>query len=314
MSRTDLTKVDVRLAVTDAPVGMEPVKIKCREHADYAASLCVYPDHINCYGCNFRQVRRMDALAYLLYGSVTQQTVLQAISVAPRYTVESLDAYRERAAQEARRDPLPRSLALAYRKVLASGYRKGRRRWLIDRGLRVGTIHQACLGHDGTRFTIPYFDRDNNLLTIRYRRDDVYGSEYTDGREIPKYIGMWGRNGLYLYPENLIAADTRDWIVLVEGELDALRLWQEGIPAATLPNGAGNLKYIPRFLQEFPRIRRVIIAGDQDEPGFIAAWEARDALVEAGYSARFLEWDWRWGKDVSELYRGGRNLWDVLDR
>ena len=67
--RADLTRVDIRLAVTKRPFKDQPWFMKCREtqnHTDSTHSLAVYPDHIACYGCGFSIMRRMEALAYLL--------------------------------------------------------------------------------------------------------------------------------------------------------------------------------------------------------------------------------------------------------
>src|SRR5579859_5663587 len=152
--RVDLRQVDVRLAVTDDPVGLLPYKIQCREpdHRDSEHSMAVYREGIQCFGCGKAIQRRMEALAYLLYGSENQWR--EAIKVAAKYTRESLDTYRDRVGLEARRDPLPDSLATSYQRFLREG-RAHRMQWLSDRGLDLQTIDRFTLGHDGTRFTIP---------------------------------------------------------------------------------------------------------------------------------------------------------------
>ena len=112
--------MDLRLAVDDQVVGDNPVKVKCREHNDKTASLAVYADHLHCYGCGFH-LEMGDAT---IPGHVHPLGYLLGISgdevekVASRYTNEALDRYRDKAAQEARMDPLPRSLAKIYNKVL----------------------------------------------------------------------------------------------------------------------------------------------------------------------------------------------------
>lgn len=311
--RTDLTKVDIRLAVTDMPVGDEPHHIPCRQptHDDSTESMAVYPDHIHCYGCQFRVGRRMEALAYLL-----GITLSDAFRIADKYTVESLDAYRERATERERNDPLPDALWKAYRHLLFN-HRRDRMAWLKARGLVNGTVISFGLGHDGTRFTIPILDADRRCMTIRFRRDDAYGTEQWDpkrGKErpIPKYSGTYGRNGLYLYPEWVIAKDTRDYLVLVEGELDAIRLWQEDIPAASVTNGAGNVKHFAKLLAPHAqRLKRLYLATDMDGPGQAAADESGAVLRAAGYKVVRLTWPNAWGKDVTELYLSGHRLKEV---
>jgi 5S rRNA maturation endonuclease (ribonuclease M5) len=177
-------------------------------------------------------------------------------------------------------------------------------------------IDRAMIGHDGTRFTIPFFApnpdmrtsqaRPEILLTIRFRRDDLYGTETWDDKPIPKYSGMRGRNGLYLYPENLLARDFRDWVVVCEGELDALRLWQENIPAVSVTNGAGQLHRVPELLKPYSRIRRLFIAADRDEAGMLAGRKLTEVARAKGY--RVAESRWIEAKDVTELYKGGGDL------
>lgn len=313
----DLDAIDVRYAVTDAPIGDEAVKVKCPMHADNEFSLAVYRNHLHCYGCRFHVKRTMDSLAFLLYGNMSEDSVRRAFEVAPKYTASALDGYRTRVAEEARREPLPSVLAQIYNNMLTGGNsRAWRRSWLHQRGLTDQTINGFELGHDGTRFTIPYFARDHKLLTIRYRRDDHYGTEYTDGKPIPKYIGTKGRNGLYLYPEfklDVWRGGTWPELVVVEGEFDAIRLWQERIPSVTIPNGAGNLKRIPQMLADADiLVDWLTVAGDMDEPGWLAAEEVVVAARTINQKVRRICWDPTWGKDATELYVNGHSLKEVM--
>lgn len=302
-------KVDLRLAVEEDVIGDYAVKIKCPQHKDKVRSLAVYPDHLHCFGCGFHlnlwpgpasstPLNDQNPLAFLL-----GKTNEEAIALAPKYTNATLDAYRERAATEARRDPMPGSLALIYNEILLTGRRQQRADWLKARGLTVWTIHGNYLGHDGMRFVIPVYDAEENLITLRYRRDDDYCEETT-----PKYSGVKGRNGFYIYPEQLIARAQPETLVLCEGELDALRLWQERIPAVTATNGAGQApKVIAAIKERYPCVKSFIIATDMDEPGQEAAQVAADAAVTAGYQVGRIEWTL--GKDVTEaLQLGSLNL------
>lgn len=311
-------QVDVRLAVTDSPVGDLPWKITCREpaHEDPTRSMAVYADHLHCYGCGKHIKYRLHALAYLL-----GITPAQAREVASKYTSAAVDAYRVRVAQEVKREPLPGALATVYQgMLLPAGMRGHRRAWLHERGLEDWIIDRARLGHDTTRFVIPFFapNRDmrtnfqirEHLLTLRFRRDDEYGTEYPDGQPIPKYVGMRGRNGLYLYPEHWLDRRPRDWVVVCEGELDALRLWQEDIPAVSTTNGAGNLHHIPDLLKDYPYIRRLFIAADQDEAGALGAKKLDETARARGFRVSRAIWDEQ-TKDVTELYKAGGSLREV---
>ena len=296
-------QVDLRLALSDQAVGDQPVKVPCREHHDKTASLAVYPDHLYCYGCGFTipTSRRLEALAYLL-----KTDEREAVSIADRYTNESLDRYRERAAQEAKADPLPHSLASIYNGVL-NDQRRHRLDWLLARGLTLETINapDVLLGHDGSRFVIPIFDAERKLVALRYRLDPLYNDERDIAKR--KYLGMKGRNGFYLYPEALLAHDDRPYVSVCEGELDALRLWQEGYPAVSATNGARQVEKLPAILRErYPRLATLAVATDRDEAGEEAAARTMRAAKDAGFNAYRVHWEE--GKDVTEALQLGQQL------
>ncbi len=327
--RLDIMSVDVRLAANngDDIVADLPVFIECPEHErrgygrDTTASLAVYMDHIHCYGCDFHITRRLDSLGYLL-GITDFHEILQ---VARRYTTDALDAYRERVGEKARKDLLPPSLADAYQSLLWN-MRNPRIDWLKARGLTLDTIRDFKFGHDSTRFTIPFFRRMNfddarptDLVTVRFRRDDMYGTEIFNPKtgkmyEIPKYSGMTDRNGLYLYPEWKIAYQHRSWLVVCEGELDAALCWQEGIFACSTTNGAGNMKHIVSLLEPYrSHFDGLMICGDMDERGRKASEQVYDAAKQAGIDKiQIAEWDEQY-KDITEFFVGtGRNQ-DALE-
>ena len=309
-------QVDCRLAITDSPIGSQPEKTACPLHQDPTASFAVYADHAYCYGCRAK-LGRMETLAYLLYGAWDKAALDKAFTVARKYTTDAVDAYRARVDESVTTEPLPLGLALAYNDMLSLPAREHRRVWLHDRGLTDATIDDFNLGHDGTRFTIPVYSTEYHLLTLRFRRDDYYGTTQFDARRgedraIPKYSGLPGRNGLFLFGAHRLT--WRDvWVVVVEGELDAIRLWQAGIPAVSPTNGAGNVAKVPALLKrDFPQIQCLFFATDQDEPGVTASMEGHAAAVHAGFQSTRLTWDMQWGKDVTDLYLGGHALQDAI--
>jgi DNA primase len=292
--------IDLRLAVTDQVIGDRPLHIPCRSHKERTASLAVYPDHLYCYGCHFT-LQGLDGLAYLLGKSAEETT-----EVAAYYTNEHLNGYRERVAQESRRDPLPLALSAAYHRLLMEGPRRDRRAWFEGRGLHEDTLNEFQLGHTGLAFTIPIFDDRGHLLALRYRRDDTFGESG------PRYWGDRGRNGRYLFPQpqlaRLLSFDCE--VYLCEGELDAIRLWQAGCPAVAVPNGAGELPRVPALIrQHYPHIDRLILCADQDGPGQEAAALTCEAAVRVGYpSPTVLRWPLDKGKDITEFLLNGGDL------
>ena len=208
------------------------------------------------------------------------------------------------------------SLATIYNKILNSPERNHRLQWFYDRGLTDRTINDPdiLLGHTGTRFVIPVFDRNRKLVSLRYRMDPKYCSELELAKH--KYIGMKGRNGLYLYPEPLLE-NTRSVpgedggllevhkIYVCEGELDALRLWQEGRAAVSVTNGAGQVEKLPALLKaQYPHITFLVIATDQDEPGEEAAKRTANAAESLGFTT--YRWHWENAKDVTEYFLNRR--------
>lgn len=72
---------------------------------------------------------------------------------------------------------------------------------------------------------------------------------------------------------NLNAIEGEKEIVIVEGELDALAMYEAGIfNVISVPNGAVNgnqrLEYLDNCVESFERLESVILATDADEPGF----------------------------------------------
>jgi DNA primase len=302
--RADLTRVDVRLAVTDQPYKDFPWFIRCREksHRDSTHSLAVYREHLVCYGCGFRIDRRMESLAYLL-----RTSVIAAIKRAPEFYEHEAPSKHTKATRA-----LSPALATVYQGMLWTG-RRERLSWLRQRGLSDDTIKQAMIGHDTTRFTIPVFDQAGNLVTIRFRRDDLYGVSWWDSRShqlrsLPKYSGIGGHNEACLYPALQAGLSLRH-LVVCEGELDALRLRQEGYNAITVTNGAGSMI---RLLDLLPsHIDEIWIVGDQDAPGRSASIDLYIEASTRGLAVALARWDLSWGKDVTDLYLSGHSLDDV---
>jgi DNA primase len=270
--------LDLRLVIDDSPVGEAPIKVRCPAHKERSASLAVYPDHVHCFGCGFHSVG-VDALALLL--KTDNETAAAQWS---KYTSEAIDSYRERATEHAKSSPLPIKHAELFCNQLFGRFHQ-RLEWLTARGLTLETIGDNLIGHNGEQFTIPIFDDNGNLISFRYRADPLYcRPEFVRQH---KYVGMAGRNGRYLYPAPDVMADMRDWSVLCEGEFDTLLARQDGLPAATLTNGAGQMKRLPAMLPS--HIKTAYVAADIDEAGLIARDETITAALDLGLTTYTVE-------------------------
>lgn len=301
--RFPLDTLDLRVVTGLEFRGETPVKVRCREHDDVNASLAVYRHNLVCFGCGFKINRVLDALAYLLYGEHNEETVLKLArdhTTLARYTTSAVGGgCPPKKEHRTARTPTIADVEV-YEQVLWS-VRRGRVDWLLARGLTEDTIRSARLGHNGRAFVIPVFSESGELVTLRYRRDDFYGVYLDEGheREVPKYFGWRGSNTPTLYPLPWVGACGGKDLWVVEGELDALRLQQEGIPVVTITNGANNLEKVPRLTQLFG-YTTFYIAGDQDGPGQRAATLCALAAVRGGYEVVMVYFD---AKDITEFLK-----------
>lgn len=279
--------LDLRLAVSETAFGTSPVKIPCPVHDDPTASMAVYADNVHCFGCGFHLNDWDEALALLLGISKDEARV-----VAPRYSAECVPQTTKRPSP---RDPINIGHAKLYNRYLRE-VMPHRLAWFHNRGLTDATIDAEFLGHNGFSFVIPVYDSQRRLLTLRFRRDDAVLHDET---KLAKYSGLKGRNGLYLYGEHWLHEFTQRWVIVTEGELDALRLWQTGLCAISATNGARQAPQIPRLLSELSvRVDRLFIATDQDGPGEEAARAIARAADE--YGMRSVRLSWCEGKDITE--------------
>lgn len=120
---------------------------------------------------------------------------------------------------------------------------------------RLGYVGEPLPGHDAYRgmLSIPYLTR-SGTVSIRFRRI---------GDEGPKYKSMPGDPHRIYNPKALF--DTKDYIAICEGELDAITMHSMvGVPAIGLPGASGWKDVFARCLVGY---KRVFIAADSDDSG-----------------------------------------------
>lgn len=269
--------------------GDKPVKIPCVWHSESQASLTVYPDSAHCYGCG-RHVTVLEWIALQEELDIETQFP-DVIKVADEKYAGSIRVVPRPISEKelgAAWVPIPQDPALQYHARLGA-----KRAWYKARGLSDAMIDEFKLGHTGRAFSIPVWSANADLLTIRYRRDDALG----DGG--PKYWGTKGKNQVFLFNEKaltLASLKDRDFVAVVtEGELDAVRMWQEGFAAVSATNGAR--AFDQAFEPMFRLARLVVLCLDQDEAGRENA-ERIARIFKA--KARDVTWDRDEGKDVTE--------------
>ena len=155
--------------------------------------------------------------------------------------------------------PLPR-LQLVSDKVSA---------WFEKRGISNNTLLKF-----GVTESVEWMPGDENgkkstAICFNYLRDEeVVNIKYRTG---DKRFRM--EKGAELIFYNLDATKLGKEIVIVEGEIDALSLWEAGISnVVSVPNGASisvnaKLEYLDNCWRNFEHLERIVIATDNDEAG-----------------------------------------------
>lgn len=121
------------------------------------------------------------------------------------------------------------------------------------RGLTHSTVRTYSIGYDGERYTLPVF-RDGCIVNLRRYSPDA----------ARKMLGLAGRTAKNLYPSMPLG----DWVLLCEGEWDALLARQHRLPAVTSTAGVGG--WDDRW-NDLLRGRDVAIVYDCDDAGRLAA-------------------------------------------
>lgn len=170
--------------------------------------------------------------------------------------------------------------------------------WLAGRGLdlefarsnALGVVHNPLPGHehlDG-RLAIPYLtDAGPVAITFRCIQDH-------ECKEIPKHKKILKTKGSEVRLYGVQSADWADeWIVVTEGEIDALTYHQIGVPALGVPGAENWEAHWANVLEDFSR---VYIAEDGDDAGKDLWLNASENLSNA---IRMRMPD---GEDVNSMY------------
>lgn len=136
--------------------------------------------------------------------------------------------------------------------------------WLTERGIQPETISAFRIGEqerNGQQWAVFPFLRDGVLVNAKYRNpDDKRGM----GQEKDAEPCLFGWH----------LVDPRErTLVIAEGEIDAMTLWQAGLPAVSVNAGAGNHQWIESDWERLERFSDIVIAFDHDEAGDKGATE-----------------------------------------
>ena len=139
-----------------------------------------------------------------------------------------------------------------------------------------------------TTIAIPVYDEKGKLLFSRYRHLEGSSKFSADKGSHPA-----------LYCVHKIKRE--DEVVLCEGEIDCVRLWQEDIPAVT---GTSGVKTFSEALASPLRGKKVFICLDNDEGGQSSIEQYFNVLKEAGAKPHIIKLPKNY-KDVSDYFTDG---------
>lgn len=138
--------------------------------------------------------------------------------------------------------------------------------FFAERGISRETVDAFGITADGRGIHFPYY-RDGELINVKHR--------WTDKKTGKKRFSMEADAELILY--NLDRVKDAETVYIVEGEMDVLALYEAGITnVVSPPNGAPapdadidsvKFDYLASGEELFRKARKVVMAGDMDEPG-----------------------------------------------
>lgn len=151
-------------------------------------------------------------------------------------------------------------------------------RYLYNRGFQRETIEHFTLGYDepSDMVVIPVCDKDNSLLGFK-------GRVYKPDAPNPRYLvigdrtgNTWGFGTVKVHEEifNIGGLDGTEPIIIVEGEFDAMMLWQRGFKNACSLYGSTFTTIQKEKLIELGN--DFILFLDSDKPGE----DATDRIIE----------------------------------
>ncbi len=145
--------------------------------------------------------------------------------------------------------------------------------YLKLRGFSPEVWQRRGVGESGGNIAMPYYE-NGELVMVKFRKPEKYnGKGMKAWREEGGKAVLWGMD----------LCDGENPLVIVEGEMDALALDEAGIEnVVSVPSGAQDLTWIETCWDFLERYKKIILWGDNDEPGKDMV---RNAILRLG--------DWR---------------------
>ncbi|MDE2451993.1 MAG: AAA family ATPase [Burkholderiales bacterium] len=170
------------------------------------------------------------------------------------------------------RDSMPARERKAYRrpdKPTCKTPKARVREWLASRGITDETIAAFKIGEqirDGKAYAVFPYLREGELVNAKYRNPD-------DKRDMRQEAGAEP----CLFGWHLVDPKARS-IAVTEGEIDAMTLHQQGIPALSVNAGASNHQWIESDWERLERFSEILVCFDDDDAGRKGAAEVVQRL------------------------------------
>ena len=270
----------------EALEGDRPIYILCPYHEDkHRPSLAVYPNSAYCFTC--RTYIPRDAFLALFPDA---EKAAAFFTASRRPHKPSKPTVKPWVAMMSAHDRLMR---------MQESPEWG---WLEQRGIQFEQVFEYLLGHNGVAFSLPIFDEKDDVVTVRYRRDDAAAPH------LDKYWGLRGANQTLLFPH----PPKEERIVLTEGEFDALLLRRYGLPAYSFTNGAQSMHKPEVIRERLAGVKHVTVVFDTDAPGRESSEKLLKLLEELGVTSVVVGWTPFIGKDVTELWQRNPELFQKI--
>lgn len=194
-----------------------------------------------------------------LFVAVNGYSFPQALTDAKRF-LGVTDSMPERPAKTYTRPAKPKGTSVPVSRV---------REWLNGRGITDETIDafrvREVSRNGGTWALFPYL-RDGEYVNAKYRNpDDKKGmGQETDAEPC-------------LFGWHLVQPKERS-IIICEGEIDCMTVWQSGLAALSVNAGAGNHQWIENDWEKLDRFSDIVLCFDHDDAGDKGAAEVMKRL------------------------------------
>jgi len=184
-------------------------------------------------------------------------------------------------------------------------------KWFESRGISQKTLVKMKIT-EGVEF-MPQTGKNENTIQFNYFiNNELINIKYRDGRKNFKLVK--GAEKVFYNIDRTIG---HDYIVIVEGEMDALSFVESGIdPVVSVPNGATinntNLDYLDSCIDYFETKEKIILAVDTDEAGLTLKQE----LIRRLGAERCFTVEFGVHKDANEflMENGHINLAGVISK